>query len=462
MEGHLSDKKSDPKTTLFIVSIVQFFTPYMMSAVSIALPTIGREFSASAFELGLVETAYILGLSLFFVPVGRMADIKGRKKVYILGIFLFTITTLVIPFSRSMKFFIIARFFQGAGAALIVSTSVAILTSVFPSDKRGKAMGIIVACVYSGLSLGPVLGGLFVTYIDWRLVFIAVIPFQLTALYLSFFKLKGEWIEAENQKFDWIGSLIYMFSLFALIFGAARIETQIWGIYVFILGLCGLVLFFVFESFLNSPVLNVSLLKNNRVFALSNLATMINYASSFGATFLFSLYLQEIKSFSPRDAGFVLIIQPLIQAVLSPYAGKLSDRFSSSKIATIGMSVCAFALFLCSFINESTSVINIYAVLVLMGTGFSIFSSPNMNAVMSSVESKYYGVAASLVATMRTFGMLVSMTLITFFFSILMKTSEVSYETRGIFMMSMKTCFIVFSVLSVLGIFCSLGRISKQ
>jgi MFS family permease len=189
---------------------------------------------------------------------------------------------------------------------------------------------------------------------------------------------------------------------------------------------------------------------------------MINYASSFGVTFLFSLYLQEVKLFSPRDAGFVLIVQPLVQAVLSPYAGKLSDRFSSSKIATIGMAVCAFALFLCSFIKESTPVINIYAVLILMGTGFSIFSSPNMNAVMSSVKSKYYGVAASLVATMRTFGMLVSMTLITFLFSVLMKTSEVSYETRTIFLLSMKTSFILFSVLSVMGVFCSLGRISKK
>lgn len=458
----MSDKKTDPKTTLFIVSMVQFFTPYMMSAVGIALPSIGREFGASAFELGLVETAYILGLSLFLVPVGRIADIKGRKKVYTLGIFLFALATLIIPFSTSMRFFIIARFFQGAGAALIVSTSVAILTSVFPPNKRGKAMGIIVACVYSGLSLGPVLGGFFVTYVDWRLVFIAVVPFQIIALYLSLFKLKGEWIEAENEKFDWLGSFIYMCSLFAMIFGAARIETEIWGIYLFVSGIVGLIGFCIFESFLKSPVLDVSLLKNNRVFALSNLATMINYASSFGVTFLFSLYLQEVKLFSPRDAGFVLIVQPLVQAVLSPYAGKLSDRFSSSKIATIGMAVCAFALFLCSFIKESTPVINIYAVLILMGTGFSIFSSPNMNAVMSSVKSKYYGVAASLVATMRTFGMLVSMTLITFLFSVLMKTSEVSYETRTIFLLSMKTSFILFSVLSVIGVFCSLGRISKK
>lgn len=458
----MSDKKTDPKTTLFIVSMVQFFTPYMMSAVGIALPSIGREFGASAFELGLVETAYILGLSLFLVPVGRIADIKGRKKVYTLGIFLFALATLIIPFSTSMRFFIIARFFQGAGAALIVSTSVAILTSVFPPNKRGKAMGIIVACVYSGLSLGPVLGGFFVTYVDWRLVFIAVVPFQIIALYLSLFKLKGEWIEAENEKFDWLGSFIYMCSLFAMIFGAARIETEIWGIYLFVSGIVGLIGFCIFESFLKSPVLDVSLLKNNRVFALSNLATMINYASSFGVTFLFSLYLQEVKLFSPRDAGFVLIVQPLVQAVLSPYAGKLSDRFSSSKIATIGMAVCAFALFLCSFIKESTPVINIYAVLILMGTGFSIFSSPNMNAVMSSVKSKYYGVAASLVATMRTFGMLVSMTLITFLFSVLMKTSEVSYETRTIFLLSMKTSFILFSVLSVMGVFCSLGRISKK
>ncbi|MDY0131296.1 MAG: MFS transporter [Desulforegulaceae bacterium] len=458
----MSDQKSDPKTTLLIVSIAQFFTPYMTSAVGVAIPAIGMEFKASAFELGLIQTAYMLGISLFLVPSGRMADIKGRKKVYTLGILLFTITTAIILFSKTMVFFIALRFLQGAGASLIMSTSIAILTSVFPANKRGKAMGIVVACVYLGLSAGPGLGGLLVTGIGWRFVFVLVIPFQLIALYLTFFKLKGEWKEAENERFDWGGTIIYMAALFLLILGATRLDTSAWGVYLFIAGLLGVVGFVVFESYVKFPILNVLLLRNNRVFALSNLATMINYASSFGITFLFAIYLQVIKGFSARDAGFILIAQPVIQAVFSPVIGRLSDRFSSSKLATLGMAVCAVSLFLCSFVTETTSIVNIYLILIIMGTGFAIFSSPNMNAVMSSVESKYYGFAASFVATMRTIGMLVSMTFITFLFSVLMGELEVSYETKDLFLATMKISFILFSGLSVLGVFCSMGRISKN
>lgn len=458
----MTEKTSGSGTTLLIVSIVQFFTPYMMSAVGIALPSIGREFQASAFQLGLVETAYILGVSIFLVPAGRMADIKGRKKIYTLGILLFTIATCVIAFSGSIRFFIVVRFIQGAGASLIVSTSIAILTSVFPPEQRGRAMGIVVACVYAGLSAGPGLGGLIVTYFGWRFVFAAVIPFQIITLYLSFFKLKGEWAEAKGEKFDWPGSIIYMVSLVAMISGAAFIKKDISGYFIMAGGFSGLIFFLVFESFIKFPVLNVKLLRYNRVFALSNLATMINYASSFGITFLFSLYLQTTKGLSPKAAGFVLIVQPLVQSVLSPGAGRLSDRFSSSKIATIGMGICAFALFLCSFVDADTPVYLIYCVLVIMGIGFAVFSSPNMNTVMGSVESRYYGVAASLVATMRTFGMLVSMTTVTLIFSVVMGDMEVSAKTSSFFVKSMQTAFMLFAGLSVIGVFCSLGRIKKQ
>lgn len=457
----MNNDKSSPGATLFIVSAVQFLTPYMMSAVGVALPTIGKEFSASAVQLGLVETIYILAASLFLVPAGRMADIKGRKKVFTSGAVVFTMGTIAISFSTSIESFIVFRFFQGAGAAMVTSTSVAILTSVFPASQRGKAMGVIVGCVYAGLSAGPGLAGVLVTHFGWRWVFYLVVPFQFIALYLTIFKLKGEWLESENEKFDLIGSLIYIFSLFLLISGASRLNTNIYAAPAMVTGFIGFILFFIYESKIEFPVLNVALLKENRVFAMSNLATMINYAASFGVTFLLSLYLQTTKALSPKEAGIILLTQPVIQTVLSPVTGKMSDKFSSSKLATIGMAICAVALFAGGLIDSNTPISLIYVVLILMGLGFSIFSSPNMNAVMGSVEPKHYGIASSLVATMRTLGMLVSMTTITLIFSVYMGDLEVTQQTSDLFVKSMKTGFFIFSGLSIAGVLSSFGRISK-
>lgn len=454
-------EKVSPGATLFIVCVVQFLAPYMMSAVGVALPTIGKEFSASAAELGLVETIYILAVSVFLVPAGRIADIKGRKKVYTLGVIIFTCATFFISLSKTMAFFIVFRFLQGLGASLVVSTSMAILTSVFPGGKRGRVMGIVLACVYGGLSAGPGLGGILVTYLGWRWVFYVVVPFLLIAVFLTVFKLKGEWIEAKGESFDWAGSLIYMISFFCFVFGAYILKHDIKGLLIMGFGLAAMICFVFFEYFSKSPIFDVRLLKSNRVFAFSNLATLINYAASFGITFLFSLYLQVTKGLSPKNAGFILLIQPVIQTFLSPWAGKLSDKYSSSKIATIGMIICAGSIFLCTFISADTSLGLIYIILVVMGIGFSLFSSPNMNAVMGSVEPKHYGIAGSLVATMRTFGMLTSMTCITLLFSLIMGDLEVVAETSDLFLKSMQSAMLIFSGLSLFGVLSSMVRIKK-
>jgi MFS family permease len=154
-----SDDAASAAVTLFVVSVVQFLTPFMLSAVGVALPAIGREFSASAVQLGLVETVYIFAFSLFLIPAGRLGDIYGRKRIFTIGILVFTAGTVLISLAFTIESFIVFRFFQGCGGAMISGTSVAILSSVFPPDNRGRAMGIIVGCVYLGLSLGPVLSG---------------------------------------------------------------------------------------------------------------------------------------------------------------------------------------------------------------------------------------------------------------------------------------------------------------
>jgi EmrB/QacA subfamily drug resistance transporter len=445
--------------TLFVVSAVQFLTPFMLSAVGVALPVIGREFSASAVQLGLVETVYIFAFSLFLIPAGRLGDIYGRKRIFTIGIVAFTVGTASISFAFSIESFIVFRFFQGCGGAMISGTSVAILSSVFPPGKRGRAMGIIVGCVYLGLSLGPVLSGFMVTHLGWRWIFYLGVVVELFCLCLTLLKLKGEWADARGERFDFLGSLLYIVSLFFLIYGTLnQKEGSIYQVFM-ASGALGFLTFLAFEYRCSSPILDVGLVIHNRVFAFSNLATLINYAASFGIAFFFSLYLQVVRGYSPQQAGWILIIQPVFQSVLSPFFGRLADRVSPAGLATAGMAVCSLSLGLVSQVHAGTPMPVIMGMLALMGVGFSLFSSPNTTTVMGSVPPKRYGIASSFLATMRTMGMLCCMTIITLVFKRIMGDHPVSAKTQSSFLASMHLCMIIFCLLCVAGVFCSMVRL---
>jgi len=462
MKSQSPEKNISPAVTIFVVSVIQFLTPFMMSAVGVALPAIGHEFSAGAVQLGLVEMVYILAVSLIMLPAGRMGDIHGRKKIFVAGSVIFTVATLFLAMAPTIGTFIFFRFLQGSGASMVTATSVAILSSVIPPSKRGKAMGTVVATVYLGLSAGPTLAGFMVTHMGWRWIFFFALPLELASLALTLTRLKGEWKGAEGMPFDWIGSLIYMGSLFAMIFGATHLKEGTLHAALLALGLAGMVGFLAWEAKSRSPILNVRLLLENRVFAMSNIATLINYAASFGVTFFFSLYLQQVKGLSPQNAGLLLVTQPILQAVLSPVSGRLSDTFPPARIATFGMGLCSVALGLCATIRIETPIHFLIGILALLGIGFALFSSPNMTTVMASVTPKDYGIASSLIATMRTVGMLAAMTAITLILTFFMGKAPVTHDTAAAFVEAMRTGFLIFSGISVIGIFCSMGRMEKK
>ncbi|QTA80493.1 Major facilitator superfamily protein [Desulfonema limicola] len=452
-------QSASPGITLFVVSVVQFITPFMFSAVGIALPTIGLEFQASAVQLGLIEMVYILAFALFLLPLGRFADIHGRRLIFITGTGLISIATLALGLTKSIESFIIIRFFQGASAAMITTTSFAILTSVFPPEKRGRAIGIIVSCVYTGLSIGPSIAGIITTHFGWHWIFLGAVPFEFAALILTLVKLKGEWAEARGERFDWTGSLIYMVSLAAIVIGSILLNKNIAGKWYLIAGICSMILFMIFEYNTPSPILDVRLLMDNRFFTYSNIATWLNYAASFGVTFFFSIFLQSVKGFSAQTAGFILIIQPVIMAVTAPFSGRLADSYPPERIATIGMAVCAVGLSFGAAMNVQTSLTEICIVLVLLGFGFGLFSTPNMTAIMGSVQPRHYGVASSMVATMRSAGMLTSMTIITIIISLFMGNDSITQDNQILFISSMHTALITFSIMSFAGIAFSLGRL---
>lgn len=454
-------KQISRSATLLVVCTAHFLMPFMMSAVGVALPAIGREFNASAMQLGLVETTYVLSASIFLLAMGRMGDIYGRRRIFQYGIVFFTLAGGLLSQAWSIESMIGMRFLQGMGGSMVMATTFAIVVSVFPPAERGKALGIAVASVYAGISCGPFFGGALVTAFGWRSIFYLAVPLGLVTFAVSCAKLRGEWAEAKGEPFDWRGSLVYAIAILLLITGASNLDQGLWAWLLAATGTCGLVLFLFLESRTEFPVLNVSLLRSNRVFAFSNLAAMLNYSATFGVTFFLSLYLQYVKGLNPREAGTILIIQPIVQAAFSPLCGRLADRFSAAVVATIGMSLCAAGLAIAASITATTSVTLIMAMLAILGLGFALFSSPNISVIMGSVPPRYLGIASGLNSTMRTLGMMASMTIITIIFSIFMAGQAVTPQTQPQFLASMHTALLTFSALCITGIFFSIGRIRK-
>jgi EmrB/QacA subfamily drug resistance transporter len=448
--------------TLLVVCTAHFLMPFMMSAVGVALPAIGRDFSASAMQLGLVETTYVLSASIFLLAMGRLGDIYGRRRIFQYGIVIFTLVGGLLSQAWSIESMIVMRFLQGMGGSMVMATTFAIVVSVFPPEERGKALGIAVASVYAGISCGPFFGGALITAFGWRAIFYMAVPLGVLTFIVSCLKLRGEWAEAKGEPFDWRGSLVYAGGIMLLIFGASNLDHGLWAWLLALCGTGGLIHFLILESRTEYPVLNVALLLGNRVFAFSNLAALLNYAGTFGVTFFLSLYLQYVKGLDPHEAGMILMIQPIVQAVFSPLCGRLADRFPAAGVATIGMGFCATGLGIAATISATTQLHLIMLMLVILGLGFALFSSPNVSVIMGSVAPRYLGVASGLNSTMRTLGMMASMTIITIIFSVVMAGQAVTAQTQPQFLFSMHAALLTFSALCVIGIFFSMARIRKQ
>ena len=456
----MTEDNTTKKSVLLVATFAAFLTPFLGSAVNLALPSIGKDLNANAIELGWVISSFILSSAIFLLPFGRFADIIGRKKVFSTGILLFTISTFLIIFSHSITSLIILRIFQGISSAMIFGTSLAIITSVFQPGERGRAMGINITAVYLGLSCGPVIGGLLTQYLGWRSIFAFLVPFGIVSLILINRKIKTEWADAAGDSFDWRGSVIYGIALSSFMYGFSRLPSSI-GWLCLTIGVLMAVVFLFVEKKISNPVFDISLILRNRVFAFSGMAALIHYSATSATGFFISLYLQYLKGLDARTAGLIMISQPLAMTLLSPWAGKLSDNRNPGVIASAGMGLTAAGLILLCFIRVTTPNYLIILLLIMMGIGFGLFSSPNSNAIMSSVEKRHLGVASGVVGTMRMVGQMMSMSIAMMLISLYIGKQSINPSTYPGLLAGMRTGFLIFSVLSVFGIFASLARNEK-
>jgi len=444
-------------TALFIAILAGFLTPFDLSAVNIALPTLAQEFSMDAIQMGWVSTAYLLASAVFLVPFGRIADIYGRKKVFATGLTIFTLASFLMILAPSALAVILLRVLQGFGSAMIFGTAIAILTSVTPPEQRGKALGIYTTAVYLGLSMGPFFGGILTSHFGWRSIFAVNVPIGLCAIALIALFLKGEWADCLGERFDLGGAIQYGLTLVCVMYGFSLLPERE-GFILLIAGTVMLGVFVAREFRIRYPLWNIRIFSKNRVFLFSNLAALVNYCATFAVTFFLSLYLQYIKGFSPEYAGTILVVQPVVMALFSPVAGRLSDRIEPGKIASAGMAITAVGLILLTFTVSNTPIWIVIAILIILGIGLGIFSSPNTNAIMGSVERCYYGVASGTLGTMRLAGQMLSMGIAMMVLSIYIGNEQITPELYPAFIEGMKISMAVFAALCIAGIFFSLVR----
>lgn len=452
---------NEKNSTLFVASVASFITPFMGSAINIALPTIGLEFSATAIAISWVATAYLLTVAIFLIPFGRLADIYGRKRIFLSGIILFSFASLLCGLAPNIDLLIFFRVLQAIGSGMIFSTSVAIITSVFPPKERGRAMGIAVGSVYLGLSLGPFAGGLLTQHFGWRSIFFFVVVLGLIAIFFVITKLKNEWADAKGEPFDYLGSALYAIALFFIMIGFPRLHELI-GIGLLLIGIFFLAVFIFKELKSKYPVLDLHLFKYNITFRYSNLAALIHYSATFAVAFLLSFYLQYFKGLDPQTAGFVLVAQPIIMTVFSPWAGRLSDKIDPRIISSAGMAVSSVGLLFLAFISSETTLLNLILTLMLLGLGFALFSSPNSNSIMSSVERKYLGIASGSLGTMRMIGQMLSMGFAMMLFAYFIGQSKIESANLPKLLDAIQIAFIIFAFLCFIGVFASLARGKKN
>jgi EmrB/QacA subfamily drug resistance transporter len=445
------------KVTLLIIATTSFLGTFLVSSTNVALPAIGKEFSLNALELSWIITAFLLATALVMLPMGRWADMHGKQQVYKWGVVGLVAGTILCALSPNGWFLIASRFVQGLGIAMSMSVGNAILVSIFPPDQRGRVLGISVSFVYSGLALGPFLGGILTEYLGWRFIFYLAIILGVTIATTAFLFL-GKDKPAENvTPIRFRGTYIYALSLIALIYGSSTIPHLL-GWTSIGLGILLMALFFRIESRSAFPVLNVELFSKNKLFTFSTLSALINYSATFAIVFLLSLYLQKVKLLSPRETGFVLLAQPLVMAIFSPVMGRLSDKIEPRFLATAGMTLCTLGLAAFAFLSETTPIYLIVAVLTMVGFGFALFSSPNMNTIMSSVEKNRYGLASSITETMRVLGQITSMTVATLLFSLFFGSAQVPDIPVPIFVKTISISFSVFAAICVVGVVFSYYR----
>ena len=434
-----------------------FIMPLMSTMMNLALVSIGAEFNVGSKSLAMVNTTFLLASVIVMVPLARLSDIVGRKKVFVIGLLTTAISSCIAAFSPTFEILLVMRFIMGAGSAALSLSSIAMLTEVFPFEKRGWAIGIQSTFVYMGIAVGPALGGFICDLVGWRYLFFFMIPFALTAL-IFISRFRKEIISDKGAHMDVRGSILYGTTVLFMMYGVINLPS-IWAVGMIVLGFALLYVFVTVLKRTDSPVLDLKVFKY-KVFSRSCISAFMNYGSSYSVSFFLALYLQSIGALTASQAGLILLIQPIVQVALTAKSGSLSDRIADKRILpTLGMAITCVAVGMIIFLSVEVNFYYIAVILVFLGLGYALFSAPNTNAIMSSVPPKNRGEASGMISVVRQVGMMTSMGIAMCCISVIMgSTDDLNPSNYGQFVEVIRAAFTICLGMCMVGTFFSWFR----
>ena len=453
--------KIEFETYVVLISfITSFFAVFLSNGIIIGVPAIAQEFAMNNVIQNWVPTIFFLVVAVFTVPAGQISGKFGVKKSLLAGVIVYLIASIGACLSISTETFLIFRILQGAGVAFLNVSAMAMVVQAVKPQNRGKALGFTVTGVYLATSLSPVICGFLVHNLGWRSMFYFVIPFLVLCILLMILKIPQEWKTYENDKIDKVGSVIYGIGILAFIYGFTTLNTQT-GLIITILGIVLLIIFGAYELRQKSPVFNMNLFRNAK-FTSSNIAALCSYIAVMVVTTILNYHFQYVRGWDAQMSGLILIITPILMAIMAPNAGKLSDKVHPQKLAALGMGIATVALLILTFLNGSTPLYLVVLAMILQGIGMGLFSSPNMNAIMSSVPPKDAPTASASQATMRTIGQTMSLGLLTLVFAWVMGNLELAPQYASMIVQSSQIICGICTLACVLAIFASLVGIKSK
>ena len=445
---------------IFVSFITSFFAVFLSSGIVLGVPAIANEFGMNNVVQNWIPTIALLVVAVFTLPAGQISGKYGIKKSLIVGVGIFLIASIGGALSFSTETFLLFRVIQGIGMAFLNVSAMAMVVQAINPKNRGKALGFTVTGIYLAGSLSPVFCGFLVYNLGWRSMFYFVIPFLALCIILMLVKIPGEWKTYENNKIDSVGYIIYGIGIVLFIYGFTNLMNTA-GIISTIAGICLLVIFGYYELNTDSPAFNMNLFKNMK-FTSSNIAALCSYLAIAAITTLLNYHFQYVRGWNAQISGLLLIITPLIMAIIAPNAGKLSDRIHPQKLAALGMTIATMTLVIMLFLDASTPLYLIVIAMILQGIGMGLFTTPNTNAIMSSVPPNETPNASAAQSAMRTIGQTMSLGLLTLVFAWFMGSLKFSSQYADLIIKSSQLISLICTVICIIAIFASLVGIRSK
>ncbi len=389
------------------VSLTLFMGAVDGTIVNVALPTLAAEFNASFATVQWVVLAFLLGLSVLLLSVGRLADMAGKRRIFATGLVVFVVGSVLCGVAPSIYALILARLVQAIGAAMVIALGVAIVTETWPPQQRGQAIGFSAGVISLGIVIGPALGGLIISALSWRWIFFVNVPLGVIALFLIWRYIPPLTPKATHERFDFLGAGVLGLGLLALLLaltaGQSLGFTDARILALFALAAAALVAFVAVERRVRYPMVDLGLFRNVQ-FSLNLVTGLLTFVAISAVTFLMPFYLQLVLGLPVARVGLLIAIVPMVLAVLGPLSGSLSDRFGTRPVSVFGLILLLIGYLTASTLNETTTPLGYVLRMLPIGLGMGIFQSPNNSAVMGAAPRNRLGIASSLLSMTRTLG----------------------------------------------------------